>query len=438
MLRDEAKLPSFKNEPSDEDESLTQRSPAEGEDHDLKASLSQPSSDDELMPSSTDQHVLAKPYAPVTQNVKHKKIKPLNAYKSFVTRRLDQSKSSYLQHLERHGKRLAANAKRRKLATQDEKSALCSDSSSSSDDMPIEDDLTDVVDWHNLARGYGTDYLLLDALPVWEVSSLVGWATHLTQDNDNSPIAGEGAEASNGSASSLPFNPLRGLVNTPLPFSNLEYIANVARKEVLNFDEFLKLLGRFDQSALVAVGVVLEEMLTTSLLPLAKAHVQACREEECKLSSETTETSELEKMGKSEEAARPDEAFSFEQQNGRQLQEELVTPLPHAMDLQRAAKIAAEDLFHRRTLPPEEAIFRLIQDRKVDSTMGLPSLYTPTRTLCEDRTAKPGHITAKIWCRQHNLKTDYVQNNMDIFSAFLPVAPNPVVARKNELNDGRI
>lgn len=357
-------------------------------------------------------------------NTRKRSLKPLNLYKRFIPRSRDQSRSNYLLVNERYGQRLISNyEKRRKVAAETEGIPYEESGSSSdeNDEKPVQPGLKDTVDWYNVANSYGNDFALLDSLPVWEISSLVGWATHLTRDNEP-PRVPEDDEATLSTRvadereSLFKFNPLRGLVNTPLPPSHLEYISNIATNEVLDFEEVLELLAMFDQSSLIAMGMLLEEMLTTSLLPLAQAHVQACREMESRLNPDSKDTAKKPGETWNPETTIPDEAGSAAppaKNMGPQ----------RGMDQQLAAKVAAEDFFHRLTLPPEEAILKLVQERQLDTTMGLPFLYPPTRTLCENRTAVAPHVTAMRWCAQHGLDIDFVQSNMDLFSAFLPIAP---------------
>jgi len=117
-------------------------------------------------------------------------------------------------------------------------------------------------DWDLIASSRFGQTTLTQNLSHVELDALIGWATHVS-----SPQPAEH------------LNPLQGLPSSPMRPGELRMIHNVMAEFIETKKmEHLELLYReFDQTALVALGMYLEEMMTASLLPLAEAHVRRCR-----------------------------------------------------------------------------------------------------------------------------------------------------------------
>jgi hypothetical protein len=92
-----------------------------------------------------------------------------------------------------------------------------------------------------------------------ELDDLVGWATH---QQSSVPV--------------VDVNPLMGLPGAPIQPSLLMYLENTV-SEILSAQKRSDQWESFNQSALIAIGIALEEMITTNLLPLAQLHVDRCR-----------------------------------------------------------------------------------------------------------------------------------------------------------------
>jgi hypothetical protein len=199
------------------------------------------------------------------------------------------------------------------------------------------------------------------------------------------------------------FNPLAGLPNVPLPASMLFLLHEaagehlVAEKNKKHHSKNTPIFECFDQSALVALGMVLEESITSSLMPLARAHVARCRrleEEESKNVATTT-------------AAR----------------ESLTS-------------------FREWTLPPAEAVAQLqarggVSDSDRSSCSKgtetvLPSTRSPDRHALPDGAQEFSRLHMPLteeeeehqdaldrWCRAHGLEVDFVLSNMDIFASLV-------------------
>lgn len=108
-------------------------------------------------------------------------------------------------------------------------------------------------------------------VPYHKVDELVGWATHTIQ---SSPLTNRNE----------PINPFLGLPSTPLPPSILYFIQEETARIIANDrkSNFHLLRNGFDQSALVSLGMIIEESITASFLPMARKHVQRCMEENTK------------------------------------------------------------------------------------------------------------------------------------------------------------
>jgi hypothetical protein len=226
-----------------------------------------------------------------------------------------------------------------------------------------------LVDWDEVAHSFWGQTPFTSHMSLPEINHLLGWATNLQDPRESSKN-----RAYN--------NPLDSLPNDPLPPSILAYLNHVA-SQILDGStgEQAQMNNDWDSyntSALDAVAVVLEEMITATLLPLAEQHVQRCR----KLESD------------SEEAA-----------------------------------------FVAWTLPPEEALFELMRENGTVNmptrlSRGLSTALPPQRafpsTQSQDRSKNNSAEEEAIarWCRSHNLDRQFVSDNMDVFGLLLPSIKN--------------
>lgn len=398
---------------------------------------------------------------------------------------------------------------------------LESSSSSESESSENSDWERETVDWQALAHeSWWAKECLFGIMPVQEISSLVGWATHHTHDgtvattetphsesaNEKTMIDipsqddGTNDEGANSTvidarcSAGLEDNPLLFLPNVPLPPSYLHYLTEKAReyvespiqnrdrwkshtflassdtsddektletrykpkdwqqweydsedetyqatKELLRKRKRLvtmhipypsaqiapktkkasetkkaHLFKSLDDSALVALGIVWEEMMTASLLPLAQQHVARCRR-------------------------LVHNSVSFKSSDD---------------------VVHTTDPFQEWTLPPEQAIWRLANEG-VTTAVALPTMYPPTTFpyFCFDRETSVssasliqhlGNAEQRMqravdnWCHSHALDPAFVSNNMDIFGVFLPCTPTvrprkpPVTDREREERNDKL
>jgi hypothetical protein len=389
------------------------------------------------------------------------------------------------------------------------------ESSSSSESESSEDFnwKRETVDWQTLAHEtWWAKESLFGIMPVPEINSLVGWATHHTHDgtvamtmpettveesaNEETPTDPPSQDNVTNDQDAISVrteretrsvpqetNPFLFLPNTPLPPSHLRYLTEKAReyvedpiqnrdvweshtflassdssddekafktkykpkdwqqweydaedetyratKELLKkrkrlltmhvpcptskFDPKTKKSSRkrkasskkshlyksLDDSALVALGMVWEEMITASLLPLARQHVARCRR------------------------------------------------LEHNM-APRSSDVVHTDPFQEWTLPPEQAIWRLAIE---GVTAALPSAHALARGSQHLFDRESSVWTSLVnglgnseqrkqqavddWCHTHDLDPALVSNNMDIYGVFLPRPPT-VLPRKPMLTE---
>jgi hypothetical protein len=118
-----------------------------------------------------------------------------------------------------------------------------------------------LVDWSEHVRGHFGQDVLHEFLSVPELDTLVGWATHV-----------------NGYKTNQTTSVLWGLPNESLPPFMLDYINDIWLSFNAN-DSINSTTTTLDTTALVALGMLVEECVTTSMLPLARAHVRQCRAE---------------------------------------------------------------------------------------------------------------------------------------------------------------
>jgi hypothetical protein len=217
----------------------------------------------------------------------------------------------------------------------------------------------DFVQWDTLADTKWGRNPLTRYVSVPELDDLVGFATHV-----QSPVP------------VVNVNPLLGLPDTPLQPSLLMYLENTV-SEILSAQKRSDQWESFDQSALIAIGTALEEMITTNLLPLAQLHVNRCRQLEVIPGNE-------------------------------------------------------ERLFSEWTLPPEEAVEKLVEKAKSQQEPGvcLATAYPSTRSMIPhapgtsllnqpmaERRNKDARL---VWCRALGLDPAFVKNNMEMLRIFLP------------------
>lgn len=236
------------------------------------------------------------------------------------------------------------------------------------------------VHWDDLADQPLSNDTLFKNLNDEKISELIGWATHSALNEECRPKA-------------LNANPLLGLPSTPMPPSHLKFFA----KRCVSIPEFNQSLqSRFSDSALVATGMFLEEMITASLLPLAGYHVMRCRELENTLATSP----------ESEESS--DERISIPHPLGG-------TPIqPEQMKIQVTDRPSQE-----WTLPPEEAMLKLLEQNTFPIE-GVAFHQSPTRSTTTNQSPTKSWQSTESWSREQGLSTQYIAQHMDIFRLFVP------------------
>ncbi|KAL3797698.1 hypothetical protein HJC23_000243 [Cyclotella cryptica] len=150
----------------------------------------------------------------------------------------------------------------------------------------------DALDWDWCGQGGDGKGNIYQHMSIDMIDDFVGWATSLSAKDRAKPTvkdsampegAGEEDEAVYSGGIHVP--------KAPPPPSQIAFLrhrlqkALVERCKVLYPDESMEnhskraevLLGCLDSSALVSIGITIEEVMTAALMPLAKAHVERCR-----------------------------------------------------------------------------------------------------------------------------------------------------------------
>jgi hypothetical protein len=276
----------------------------------------------------------------------------------------------------------------------------------------------DVADWDRLADTKWGREVLYRYMTEGESSVLVGLATTYANEEAKTefPMNGEFPVHDDGNPSFQDpeeINPLIGLPNDPMPPSYLHHIVRRAL-EAEEFDESLN--HAFGDSAMVAIGMLVEEMVTASLLPLAGLHVLRCRELE---------------------EASSDEPITVNRQNS-------LHPVSGKVvqTLQPSNFRKEDNAFHEWTLPPEEALHKLYMDGRFQPN-DFPTVLRPTRTIQPRFQMDKGLrrlpstsleleslVATNNFVYTHRLSQDLVKDNMDFFGLLLSLDPSPLDIRR--------
>eukprot|EP00980_Cylindrotheca_fusiformis_P011271 scaffold2595_cov107-Cylindrotheca_fusiformis.AAC.4 len=270
------------------------------------------------------------------------------------------------------------------------------------------------VDLEDVANGPLCNKLLFANLDEEQISELIGLATHYSrqeppinlsqrQEENESILQEYGLSFTRQSKKSGQENPLLGLPNIPLPPSHLSYLSKAALS-VPEFNEQLEQV--FGDSALVAIGMFLEEMITASLLPLAGYHVLRCREIE-ELSTDPSEV----RNGLESGCDDSDVRLLLHPITGESMGS-------HEVCVNRNEKPHIE-----WTLPPEEAMMKLLKQNVIPND-GLKLLPSPTRSVTPPQ-GESGQLAPtewqiiQEWSKWQNLEPYFVVKHMDIYRLFL-------------------
>jgi hypothetical protein len=290
------------------------------------------------------------------------------------------------------------------------------------------------VEWDRLIETrWGTDRFN-KYLPVFQIDELVGWATHLSSSSYSPSLLLSDPYSSHNQEQPPPqqeHNPLLGLPNVPMRPTLLRDLIQIPAYEILNSStnekENLDLyMQRFDQSAAVAISMMLEEMITLTLLPMAQLHVQRCRQLEASIPDFSNELldDDVDKNVSSKTATK--DSFRGSEQDPGQLRPDQ----PSSISEHQRQRQEVWDMW---TLPADEAILSLITSGiQPDPSNDLPPSHwltacAPTHTLIPLETSafsSQTQLTQKAretWCQSQQLDPEFVQQNMeDLFKYFVP------------------
>lgn len=192
------------------------------------------------------------------------------------------------------------------------------------------------------------------------------------------------------------YNPSERLPNAPLPFSYLNHLMHQSGR-VPEFSE--DLVEKFDTSALVAVGMIMEEILTASLLPLAGCHVLRCRELDSKPGMDDALHVPLAEIKLEHPISK--QPITFDPRN-----------LPDD-----------ESTFSAWTLPPEEAILQAAKHGMFPDT-GIPLLQDPIRlasnpSLEKSEVVKAEDVIRRLFANINEKNKKFLSSNNDLLGLFM-------------------
>ncbi|KAL7479725.1 hypothetical protein ACHAW6_005452 [Cyclotella cf. meneghiniana] len=146
------------------------------------------------------------------------------------------------------------------------------------------------TDWDK--RGHGGDGQgnVFKHMSVDMIDDFFEWATSHTRKHQATHLIAHAARAGAVEQDEAMYSGLLHVPKAPPPPSQIDFLQHRLEKELVeqfqvlhphadpenNWKRAGELLGCVDSSALLAIGIAIEEVMTASLLPWAKAHVEHC------------------------------------------------------------------------------------------------------------------------------------------------------------------
>lgn len=274
---------------------------------------------------------------------------------------------------------------------------------------------TKMVDFDHQGDKTWGSRLLFETLGDSEIDSLVGLAT-----SQATPLP-TSSQADNMIHNPQKQNPLLSTTfDAPLPPSHIDYIKSRIRKHILepNSDEDEKRPERtrkrakassaeslLNDSAGVAMGMYLEEAITASLLPLAGLHVLRCRALADMESAETEFGSALART-----VTHPITGENVE------------------LDLNNQIRWKEEESFQEWTIPPEEAILKLMEQGVLANSALYQFIPNASRfcgaTQSDEAPNSNSSIDIASLAKMYKLNPNVFSANREIFDIFLPANVN--------------
>mmetsp|Transcript_1156 Transcript_1156/g.2625 ORF Transcript_1156/g.2625 Transcript_1156/m.2625 type:complete len:414 (-) Transcript_1156:1965-3206(-) len=266
---------------------------------------------------------------------------------------------------------------------------------------------------HQGNKKWGTR-LLFETLDESEIDSLIGLATQQTK-----PLSNPSTYAFHNPQRRNPL--VSATYDAPLPPSHLDYIKSRIRHNVFQHtsddDEDRSKGGKvdskgkntetpFDDSAVVAMGMYLEECITASLLPLAGLHALRCQALEAMESAEA------------EFGAIPVESFRNDRAIPHPVTGEMVK-----LDMKNQIRWKEENAFQEWTLPPEEAILKLVEQGvlpKDSPYQFVPDASRSWTSTSSNEVPNRGTLDMETWAKSYNVNPKVVSANTEIYGVFLP------------------
>ena len=233
-----------------------------------------------------------------------------------------------------------------------------------------------VVDWNQYRDRTWGQAPLWAQLGLSDLDDLIGWANGSLGGNKSQQQVDDEPETNPMAQQNI----LLGLPNIPLPPSYLDVLSSIGAD---------KASASLAESGEVAAGMALEDMVTAALLPLAELHVLRCRELETKTPRKGTKRRRC--------------------------------PVTEGeIDIETSLLHPSETSFQQWTLPPEEAILKLLEQGVLPEG-GVDLIPSATRCLCDPSKVPATNSTNWTKLRLETLKmgNQLVRNNPAFMSAFL-------------------
>ncbi|KAL3925028.1 MAG: hypothetical protein SGILL_000670 [Bacillariaceae sp.] len=288
--------------------------------------------------------------------------------------------------------------------------------------------------------------VLFEKMSEQEVDSLVGLATTLESKQEEehgeaSNTAGitESSITANSFTDPQTHNPLLiAATDPPLPPSMVKYIQSRAAESLLlhvsnstmdDTNSNNRIDSCFGASTAVATSMALEDAITASLLPLAGLHVLRCRAMEDMMVSEQDDDNDG-VAGHASTHSQP--TYSRQRTATHPITGEKVE-----LDMEKIAW-RTESPFQEWTLPPEEAIMKLLEQGLLhDNNTKLSAnhfLAEPSRQFHtddsiqdsdaqqqqqRDLSALPLRERTKLFAKRNNINANVIASNLEVFSMFM-------------------
>jgi len=201
--------------------------------------------------------------------------------------------------------------------------------------------------------------------------------------------------------------------------SKLDYIKDLKSKKKGFIDLYNSMYNAFDQSALITIGVAIQEVVTAMLLPLAQEHVERCRNMHCIKDSDMYVDWILPPIEAIGRIVRDNRSVVLHENPENRVYGNRYAHLP-------SSKPPFLQLFHSNFYQERKHIYSFTKRTQTPKSriMNGEMKRSQIRKKIENNEIVNGYIC--LWCFTHGLDYKYVYQNMDLFRLFIASKKNPV------------